>query len=96
MNHLINKAKEKGFDEYHSHRYWMEGFEHSDYLWMCLLQKWLRDEHEIHITPYFRSEGNYSAFIFNKKATAAMETINKETYEQALEEALIKSLTLIN
>ena len=112
---LIKLAKEKGFDEWLEIPYqddndgWTYYYEpHNDdrcyYLWMCELQKWLRDKHFLHIyvVPYGENEGWILANIRNlkldllvdkKDIEARMHSFN--TYEQALEKGLFESLKLL-
>ena len=94
MKQLIEKAKEKGF--WKNLKIASDGFIHpiDKYVWMCLLQKWLRDEHNIFV------EISWYDDCFNTEITVE-ETARLEgrgeykTYEQALEEALTKALELI-
>ena len=98
---LIILAKEKGFSSERCLVSSKELFDtmvaKNDYLWMCLLQKWLRDEHGIYaeaeldkrVNPgiYWRIKGQEIKSIYSDR--------HYETYEQALEEALTKALELI-
>jgi hypothetical protein len=76
------------------------------YLWMCELQKWLRDKHNLHIAIEF----TYSGYIISKmeKFTENDTFISSfplrendrlvyfKTYELALERGLQELLNLIN
>ena len=91
MKDLIEKAKEKGYQE----RYKYD----EDIVRMCLLQKWLRDGHSIHIVVIknyaLRTENYEGAWYTEDLEQNRGNIVEKETYEQALEEALTKALELI-
>lgn len=53
------------------------------YLWMCELQKWLRDVHRIHVSPladYDKKDITYNTYW--------------NSYELALEEGLFQALSI--
>ena len=65
-----------------------------------LLQKWLREVHDIHIDIRTNtvSGGNYFFYLFQTRApfyTLFVSEKNSDTYEEALEYALKESLKLI-
>ena len=93
---LIKISKEKGFkadimlpyDNY--------------YLWLCSLEKWFRDVHDIFIELFVDAyAGDYWYFIkkFNKNSETAglnkLSSTNFDTCEQALEKGLQQALKLI-
>ena len=99
MKDLINKAKERGFPY---EKIFVDKYEHEfarvvesdDYLWMCLLQKWLRDVHFLNIViDYNQGFG----WVYAIKHMDRKHDIGNfvQTYEQALEEALTKAMELI-
>ena len=64
-----------------------------------LLQKWLRDVHNIHIEMCFSwsTVNKYYFMIYpNTEQPYTYESSNYPTYEEALEQALIEALNLIN
>ena len=104
MKKLIELAKEKGFiserisflltllknGEKRQIEYWY-------YIWMCELQKWLRDKHQIEIEIHFNELTSkyrigYISAILDEKLDIIKEF---KIYEQALEKSLIESLKLI-
>ena len=100
---LIELSKEKGFEskiykELIKIGIWIKlSNNHAYYLWMCELQKWLRENHNIHIfihyntlTERFRIE--YITHI-NKEIENEYPEFN--TYEQALGKGLYEGLKLI-
>lgn len=98
-------AKEKGFNEYHKQNSCKKGIEKVHLTYQSLLQKWLRDKHNIHIyiKPYIDEELNqilYEDFIikfenndldFNEFSSFTFE----HTYEESLEIALLTALNTI-
>jgi hypothetical protein len=104
MKELIELAKEKGFETNHmlvvfgcSPQKLSESEEDSIYyLWMCELQKWLRDEQKINIDIEFdRCEGLtvYRVTLWYPHLGYSCE---KYTYEEALEKGLFEALKLID
>lgn len=95
---LIKLAKEKGFiSNIHKAISMQTNDSLYEYLWMCELQKWLRDEHDIHVTAdrvefLETSEKGYMWIIYNQKHNAGEELT---TYEVALEKGLLEALKLI-
>ena len=85
---LIKKAKELGFNQSPKMPY-LEAY----YMWMCLLQKWLRDEHRIIVIPT-EDSGKYICF-YKSSETIYFTTVNFKTYEQALEKGLTEAMKLI-
>ena len=98
---LIKESKNKGFmsrdnlvqvnDDYY-------------YLWMCELQKWLRDVHNIDVLLHMNMNNTYTAHIWKNNISI---NYNKDLldvdwimpvgskYEEILEEGLFHALTLI-
>lgn len=62
----------------------------------ALLQKWLREKHNIHIQIDWEDWGCWEAFIvLNNFFRSGIENNGKQTYEEALEAGLYEALTLI-
>ena len=99
MNKLIKLAQQKGFDEHLATLYWLEGFEEQEYMWLCLLQKWLRNECGIYVEVDCWYDLEFKDFWFGKVSTRTIvlcsRTKDCDTYEQALQEGLTKALELI-
>ena len=101
-NKLIKQSADKGFV---SRDYIVEVNEDYYYLWMCELQKWLREEHNIYIQPSLEmivlDSPVYvvSIFIKNDKSefgiTRMSYTTGFRSYEDALEAGLYQGLKLI-
>lgn len=108
-------AKEKGFDEQHSDFY-IDKTENGDFTDLpcvpqSILQKWLRDEHNMFVvvTPEFYKNGinhNVQIRTYDPDDEVLYSSITKttgmfgddgefETYEIALEFGLVKALKLI-
>lgn len=72
-----------------------------DYLWMCELQKWLRDMHKINIValPYTASIEDrsivYIWMISGMKSSTAVKKEHYKLFEDALESGLQEALKLI-
>ncbi len=69
------------------------------YLWMCELQKWLRDTHNIDIiikpwTGDNIGEKNYAADIYLFGTRTYKKLKREKTYELALEEGLFQALLI--
>jgi len=65
------------------------------YLWMCELQKWLREVHNIDIIITSNLLG-YGYLLYNRYPPKNITNSNTyQTYEQALEEGLQTALNLI-
>lgn len=65
-------------------------------LWMCELQKWVRDIHNIDVV-IIPNEIGYEYFIYNRYPP--MKFVGREVfqhYEKALEAGIIEALKLIN
>ncbi len=64
-----------------------------------LLQKWLREVHNLHVNPYFEGEAGekaiYSLFIHQGCDNRIKVKQSFPTYESALEQGLIETLKLI-
>lgn len=108
-NELIQLAAEKDFKSQFFHP---EPLKYSDkeptryYLWMCELQKWLRDIHNIHVRPLGMdiNETNKLEYVYG----ILVKDINRyillgdfenrvkfSTHEKAFEEGLFEALKLI-
>ena len=108
---LIALAKEKGFiSEFMyplPYRY-SNKEEMRYYLYLCEIQKWLRDTHQLYITMEETSTfalitgiGFYSSVIKVDNVTKELETLKCHmyfcsTYEEAVEEGVIECLKLLN
>jgi len=72
------------------------------YLWMCELQKWFREEHNIHIViiPTIETYWTFKVGrLSNFKDQPPFKEVNGSdynTFEEALEEGLVQSFKLIN
>lgn len=102
---LISLAKEKGFiSELLSHTVWKYSYKEDlrYYLWMCELQKWLREIHLFHIEIFLGyDEDNiwydYSLYkiAMNYEYKPLASSSNGETYEKCLQKGLLQALKLI-
>lgn len=90
---LIQLAIDKGATNYKTQKY-------SYYLWMCTIQKWLREQHniDIMIQPLL-SENKELLYGSNVYSETFEETDSEyktsdifESYELALEDALVEGL----
>ena len=109
MKQLIKTAKEKGFstkavilmDGMNPEK--LKDFENEFifYLWLCELQKWLRENKALFLTvgkEYNNLDLFYFEVSYNFKLPDGATLIEKEnfkTYEQALESGLMEALKLI-
>jgi hypothetical protein len=92
---LIQLAKEKEFD-YHipSIDHWGHPNEERwYYFYMCEVQKWLREKHEIYLAVV--SINKQSHRYFYEEDCESIWPIWYKTYEEALEVGLYESLELI-
>ena len=100
---LANKA---GFNWPSEHRYNKKGTFNYSKAWsisaptQSLLQRWLREEHDIHILMNITVKGNYSCNIYIQGSKelvkkADVRSDNKEGYEEVLEIAFQEALKLI-
>ncbi len=110
---LAKLAKEKGFTTHtvttkFTNNYLLGGknvmiTEMCIYLWMCELQKWLREKHDIHIEiNSFSDVSTYDGYLIYNTApydyndpNAIPDAKNCKTYEKALEICLYKGIKLI-
>lgn len=96
MNKLLKEANKKGFD--YTLKFIEENFES---LSMALIQKWLREKHDIHIVIRPSMEffyEIYSSTLGNKASLlkqAQWGPDDRNTYEESLELALYEALKLI-
>ena len=95
---LIELSKEKGF----SYSYVSPNFEKAFYLWMCELEKWLRDEHQIYISVMCSHIKDLTGETNEYSLCCEWEISDRKdmcgvglSYEETLEEALLESLKLI-
>ena len=107
MNYEIVKlAKEKGFSNKVNNAegiYYAEDILEDNkayYLWICLVQKWLREEHHLIVIVAYQYEHDstpYSYWIYKENNSLPLnQWINDlKTYEEALELGLIEALKLI-
>jgi len=100
---LIASAKEKGFESHIIGKSVEAKYSNKDfyYLWMCELQKWLREEHKLIVEPNMLIDASYAYSIYrieqNGKFAKQLEFEYTEQfdYEQTLEEGLKLALKLI-
>ena len=100
MKNLIQQAKEKGFyKNITDYGVMHDNREEGEYLWLCLLQKWLRNECGIYVEVDCWYDLEFKDFWFGKVSTRTIvlcsRTKDCDTYEQALQEGLTKALELI-
>ena len=116
LQELAKLAKEKGFKTHtvttgYTFTYLLGGKniminETCIYLFLCEIQKWLREVHKIDIMilPWENTENNtvsYQYFVLNnfdenKYDDSYVEEKNYDTYEKSLEIGLQEALKLIN
>lgn len=103
---LYNKEKEHAF--YANYGFFGSGY-NKGYIsapTQSFLQKWLRDIHKIHITVDYSNEHNKHHYVVYRNSNEYIHNITQElidndtftyidTYEECLEEALYKALSLI-
>lgn len=94
---LIELSKEKGFL---SRDRLVSVYDSYYYLWMCELQQWLREKHDIEINipcDYFPFNKKHYRYIIwdGRKNTSPASTIQYEEYNNAFEEGLITALNMI-
>lgn len=108
MKELIQLAEEKGFrDRFICPKVIPNPENINDYLWMCELQKWLRDDYRIHIMV-IPDKTHDIGMLFNCAVKIDAEDYSYdliirykskiqefELYEQALQEGLTQALKLI-
>jgi len=74
-------------------------WKNESYLWLCELQRWLREGHNIHVIVYF--DKNTVNTYFYYMIFSIDGYVNKESnhtfklYEEALEAGLFETLNLI-
>lgn len=104
MEEFVKLAEEKGYNRFHPDWFINNKLEPATwYLELCLLQKWLREVHEMWVIVTFDSI-TYDVSIYGKYALIPIELKSYlsipdaycfTTYEQALEEGLKQALNLI-
>lgn len=106
---LMLLANEKRFEskmykELIKHNVWTNlSDNHAYYLWLCELQKWLRDKHDIKALPlpYTVVDNNFDPidekyiWMIHKRLSSTAKKKYFDTCEQALEEGLKQALELI-
>lgn len=68
------------------------------YLWLCELQKWLREKHNIivYLSPVLPDVKEWGILIFQVKSIESLDDFRfYKTYKLALEKGLQKALKLI-
>lgn len=102
-------AKYKGFEELVSNGFYYDGVEtwykdqYKDILILrpsqSLLQKWLREKHDIHIVVYVFKPENKNRYCCDIVSDVFEENLEDDqsfdTYEESLEQALYQALELI-
>jgi hypothetical protein len=69
------------------------------YFWFCELQKWLRDEKKIHVSPFLEAttiESNFHIVEVYGNIKDPFSIDNLNSYEEALETGLFEALKLID
>lgn len=101
MKELIKLATDKGFKSELNEMLFSyatsENYDLRIYLWMCELQKWLRDEYNIDVwaQPYvYRDTLSYWSYVY-EDGVFKKDTIDCLDSEQALQEGLKQALKLI-
>jgi hypothetical protein len=93
---IIKLAKEKGFLSKGTRTIGNKTDDLTYYLWLCELQKWLRDKHQIFVETSFchidTIEHDYAVFIIKSKKLIEGQEL---TAEIALEKGIFKALKLI-
>jgi hypothetical protein len=102
---VFELAETKGFEL--QYKNWYGIVDNSDiigYLELCLIQKWLREEHNIHVTVDYYCERYYNAIKKAEKREKPGQNYYKrvgnteegyETYNEAHLEAIKEALKLI-
>ena len=104
-------AKEKGFDLEVRDSYWERGNDvieernnhanvnmldsHYSAPTQSLLQKWLREEHKIHLVSAMTFGDQYSFMVYKGNNPQPSHITDDGSYEETLEEGLKQSLKLI-
>jgi hypothetical protein len=93
MKELIKQAEKKGFDD------WMGYVNPEEYVTLCLIQKWLREEFGVHVEVRARRKDSFFSCVcrVNPSKYYGINSItdNFQTYEQALQKGLEEGLKLI-
>lgn len=96
---IIKLAEEKGYDRFHPE--WLINNDLKPRTWfleLCLLQQWLRDEHNIDVeSKGIRYAGDLKSSYYqpNLNGTCVYGLKKFETYELALESGLVEGLKQI-
>lgn len=91
---LISLAEQKGFNW----RLHPQFNKYDYYLWMCKLQKWLREKYNIHIILFINTlDCKYEIQVYNcnEEPYYLFGANGFKMYEQTLEKALQNTLTLL-
>lgn len=92
---LVKLAEEKEYNKFHP--LWFENNIIEPKSWfmeLCLLQKWIRDTHNIHISINSLGQCNYHLLV-GFVGNILTKGNNYSTYEEALEKGLQEALNLI-
>jgi len=97
-NELIGKAYDLNFKSYFGLMISLN--ENCYHLWMCDLQKWLREVHNLDVIPNHYGGINFPNTCYNCYINKHLNTESKltqvyNTYEEALEQGLLEALKLI-
>lgn len=109
MKELIKLAESKGFESYfmiaisfiHCSEHVITDPEFINHLWLCELQKWLREKHKLEVLVVPIVIGVYSFKIYDISDSVIMvlqlhpSKHRSKTYEEALEKGLFEALKLI-
>lgn len=107
-------AKEKGFPDYECTRYyladgsivsanWVDIYEPKEYypiVSQSLLQKWLRDEHKLHIEVQWYDDDEFAGFLVGKNFESNEYTYDSSdaksmVYEEVIDKCLLMGLSEI-
>ena len=94
---LVTLAEEKQYGRFHVD-WWKNNEVSSDswYLELCLLQKWLREDHKINIWMQDWDKLGYGFDVTSTQGDVMFASTKPfKTYEEALEKALYESLKFI-
>lgn len=102
MKQLIDTALDKGFEDLivdifrDDDGYLRRLKDYEKTAILTLIQKWLREERSIHVSPNLEINCGYSVKIYkDDDIRLYLEKIVYHTYEEALEQGLQKALTLL-
>ena len=90
MKELIEQAKQLGFETQLTLKPYIKDKEEINFLILCLIQKWLRDEKGVYL--YVSLSGTKEITWFYSVNDKIYQKGSSNTYEQALEEGIKTSL----